>query len=94
MGTGYRGAVLIAETLEMSEPLAEAILHGCRVETLRRKAIEGGLITLRQRGLRAVIRGLTSLDEVTLRTPPDPVGGASRWMDLVLPSEESERSDA
>ena len=52
--TGYKGRVGLYEVMEVSEELRELILVGASSPELRRKAIDDGMITLRQSGLRKV----------------------------------------
>jgi type IV pilus assembly protein PilB len=66
--TGYRGRVGLYEVMEVTEELREAILVGASGLELRRRAIEGGMITLRQSGLRKVKDGVTTMDEVVRET--------------------------
>ena len=66
--TGYRGRVGLYEVMEIGEELRELVLVGASALELRRKAIEEGMITLRQSGLRKVKEGLTTLEEVARET--------------------------
>jgi type IV pilus assembly protein PilB len=66
--TGYKGRVGLYEVMEISEELRELILVGASGPELRRKAVDEGMITLRQSGLRKVKDGLTSLEEVVRET--------------------------
>jgi type IV pilus assembly protein PilB len=66
--TGYKGRVGLYEVLEVSEELRELILVGASGLELRRKAIDEGMITLRRSGLRKVMDGLTSIEEVVRET--------------------------
>src|ERR1700688_1624327 len=66
--TGYKGRVGLYEVMEISEELRELILVGASGPELRRKAVEEGMITLRQSGLRKVKDGMTSLEEVVRET--------------------------
>ena len=66
--TGYKGRVGLYEVLEVSEELRELILVGASGLELRRKAIDEGMITLRRSGLRKVMGGLTSIEEVVRET--------------------------
>jgi type IV pilus assembly protein PilB len=66
--TGYRGRVGLYEVMEVSEELRELILVGASGPELRRKAIEEGMITLRQSGLRKVKDGVTTIEEVVRET--------------------------
>jgi type IV pilus assembly protein PilB len=66
--TGYKGRVGLYEVMEVTEELRELVLVGASALELRRKAIEEGMITLRQSGLRKVKDGLTSIEEVARET--------------------------
>jgi len=66
--TGYKGRVGLYEVLEVTEELRELILVGASGLELRRKAIDEGMITLRRSGLRKVMEGLTSVEEVVRET--------------------------
>ena len=50
--------------MEISEELRELILVGASGLELRRKAVDEGMITLRQSGLRKVKDGVTTIEEV------------------------------
>jgi type IV pilus assembly protein PilB len=67
-GTGYKGRVGLFEVMEISEDIRELILSGATVVELRRKAIEEGMITLRQSGLHKIREGITTIDEVVRET--------------------------
>jgi len=67
-GTGYKGRVGLYEVMEITEELRELILVGASGLELRRKAIEDGMLTLRQSGLEKIRLGMTSLDEVVRET--------------------------
>jgi type IV pilus assembly protein PilB len=66
--TGYKGRVGLYEVLEVTEELRELILVGASGLELRRKAIDEGMITLRRSGLRKVMGGMTSVEEVVRET--------------------------
>src|ERR1700681_2539458 len=66
--TGYKGRVGLYEVMEIAEELRELILVGASGPELRRKAVDEGMITLRQSGLRKVEDGLTTIEEVVRET--------------------------
>jgi len=66
--TGYKGRVGLYEVMEIAEELRELILVGASGLELRRKAIDEGMITLRQSGLRKVMGGMTTVEEVVRET--------------------------
>ena len=67
-GTGYKGRVALFEVMDMTEDVRELILSGSTAIELRRKAIEEGMITLRQSGLQKIRDGITTLEEVVRET--------------------------
>ncbi len=62
--TGYRERRGIFEIFVMNEEVRNMIYKKVSSSELRRKAIELGMRTLREDGLRKVISGMTTLDEV------------------------------
>ena len=66
--TGYKGRVGLYEVMEVTDELRELVLVGASALELRRKAIDDGMITLRQSGLRKVKEGVTTLEEVARET--------------------------
>ena len=66
--TGYKGRVGLYEVMEITEELRELILVGASGLELRRKAVDEGMITLRQSGLRKVKDGVTTIEEVVRET--------------------------
>jgi type IV pilus assembly protein PilB len=66
--TGYRGRIGLFEVMDITDDMRELILSGATAVELRRKAIEEGMITLRQSGLQKIREGLTTIDEVVRET--------------------------
>jgi len=66
--TGFKGRVGLYEVMDVTDGLRDLILVGASAIELRRKAIEDGMITLRQSGLRKVKEGVTTIDEVVRET--------------------------
>jgi type IV pilus assembly protein PilB len=66
--TGYKGRVGLYEVMEVGEELRELILVGASGPELKRKAIEEGMLTLRRSGLRKVMDGVTTIEEVVRET--------------------------
>jgi type IV pilus assembly protein PilB len=62
--TGYKGRKGIYELLKITDPLRELINERAPTVTLKEKAIELGMITLRQDGLRSIFAGDTTIEEV------------------------------
>ncbi len=62
--TGYKGRKGIFELLPISEPVRELINQRAPTVVLRQKAVELGMVTLREDGLRAIFDGDTTIEEV------------------------------
>lgn len=67
-GTGYKGRVGLFEVMDITEDIRELVLSGATAVELRRKAIEEGMITLRQSGLQKIREGITTIEEVVRET--------------------------
>ncbi|MBI5599570.1 MAG: Flp pilus assembly complex ATPase component TadA [Deltaproteobacteria bacterium] len=63
-GTGYRGRKAIAELLDLSDEIRDMIAGRHPPSAIKKKAVESGMVTLRQVAVGCVLRGETSLDEV------------------------------
>lgn len=63
-GTGYRGRVGIYELLDIREPIRQLINERAPSVVIRQKGIELGMTTLRQDGIRNILEGHTTLEEV------------------------------
>ncbi|TMP95790.1 MAG: type II/IV secretion system protein [Verrucomicrobia bacterium] len=62
--TGYKGRKGIYELLKITDPVRELINERAPTVTLKQKAIELGMVTLRQDGLRSIFAGDTTIEEV------------------------------
>ena len=63
-GTGYHGRLVIAEMLTLDDPLRQAVLAHATATELHRLAVEQGMRTLYQDGVRKALEGRTTLEEV------------------------------
>jgi type IV pilus assembly protein PilB len=66
--TGYKGRIGLYEVMEITDEIRELILIGASALELRKKAIDDGMITLRESGLHKIRGGLTTLEEVVRET--------------------------
>ena len=66
--TGYKGRIGLYEVMEVTDEVRELILIGASALELRKRAIEDGMITLRESGLHKIRSGLTTLEEVVRET--------------------------
>jgi type IV pilus assembly protein PilB len=62
--TGYKGRQGLFELIDMSNPLRELVTQRAATVELRQKAIELGMRTLREDGLRNIYSGVTTIEEV------------------------------
>lgn len=62
--TGYRGRKGIYELLNITDPLRELINQRAPSVVMKQKAIELGMVTLRDDGLRSIYEGQTTIEEV------------------------------
>ena len=63
-GTGYKGRKAIFEYLRISNPIRELINRKSPTLIIREKARELGMRTMREDGVRAILDGYTTVDEV------------------------------
>lgn len=63
-GTGYKGRKGVFEYLRMSGPLRELVNNKAPTLIIREKARELGMRTMREDGIRAILDGYTTVDEV------------------------------
>jgi type IV pilus assembly protein PilB len=63
-GTGYKGRKAIFEYLRVSNPIRELINQKAPTLIIREKARELGMRTMREDGIRAILDGYTTVDEV------------------------------
>jgi type IV pilus assembly protein PilB len=66
--TGYKGRIGLYEVMEITDEIRELILIGASALELRKKAVEDGMITLRESGLYKIREGVTTPEEVVRET--------------------------
>ena len=66
--TGYRGRMGIYEWLRLSEAVRDLVVQRAPTLVIKQKALEQGMRTLRDDGLRAIFDGATSIEEVVKYT--------------------------
>jgi len=69
--TGYAGRVALFEVLELSRGIRRMVLDGANEDLIKKRAVEDGFVTLRKAGVRKVLEGITTLDEVRTATLGD-----------------------
>lgn len=69
--TGYSGRIGIAEVLLLTPRLRELVLSGAQEYVIKSEARKEGMKTLREEGMDAVLKGLTTIEEVLRVTAAD-----------------------
>ena len=64
MGTGYRGRTGIFELLIVDEDIRTLISKNVPTNVIKKTAVEKGMDTLREDGIKKVLEGITTLEEV------------------------------
>jgi type IV pilus assembly protein PilB len=67
-GTGYKGRIGLYEVMEITEGIRDLIMVGATAIEIKRKALEEGMLTLRQSGLEKIKDGVTTIEEVLRET--------------------------
>jgi len=62
--TGFRGRTAIYEFIVMSDEIRHLVLSHASADQIKKKAVEMGMVTLRQDGINKVLKGLTTVGEV------------------------------
>jgi type IV pilus assembly protein PilB len=70
-GTGYKGRIALYEVMRFSDELKEMVLGGASGAELKAAAIKGGMSTLRVSGIKKVLEGVTTPEEVMRVTMAD-----------------------
>jgi general secretion pathway protein E len=69
--TGYVGRVSILEMLPMTDPLRSLVMRHVTATELRAQAIQEGMVTMYEDGMRKALRGITTFEEVLRVTRED-----------------------
>jgi len=67
-GTGYKGRIGLFEVLPVTKRIRELILEKAPTHVIEKAAIEEGMITLREAGIRKIKAGITTIEEVIKET--------------------------
>jgi type IV pilus assembly protein PilB len=66
--TGYKGRVGLFELMIMNNELRDMIMRNCSTDELREAARRGGMVSLRDAGMKACFEGITTAEEVIRET--------------------------
>jgi type II secretory ATPase GspE/PulE/Tfp pilus assembly ATPase PilB-like protein len=69
--TGYSGRTAVFEVMELNRPTRRLVLDGMNEDQIKHHAVADGLQTLRRSGIRKVIEGITTIEEVKSATLAD-----------------------
>lgn len=69
--TGYRGRVALYEVMPIKEEIKQLILTGASALDIKKEALKLGMLTLRQSGIKKIMAGITSIEEVLRVTVED-----------------------
>jgi type IV pilus assembly protein PilB len=67
-GTGYRGRSAIFEIMGITDSIRQLIVSGASADVLRKEALNNGMKSLRKSGIRKILEGRTSVEEVLTTT--------------------------
>src|SRR5450432_1628233 len=70
-GTGYKGRVALYEVMRFTDTLKEMVLQGASTAELKIGAIKNGMATLRMSGIRKIMDGVTTPEEIMRVTMSD-----------------------
>ncbi len=70
-GSGYKGRVALYEVMRFTDDLKERVLQGASAAELKAAAIKNGMMTLRMSGIRKILDGVTTPEEVLRVTMAD-----------------------
>jgi type IV pilus assembly protein PilB len=70
-GSGYKGRVALYEVMRFTDTLKEMVLQGASTAELKMGAIKSGMSSLRASGIRKIIDGVTTPEEVMRVTMSD-----------------------
>lgn len=69
--TGFKGRVGLYEVMAVSDKMRDKIINGVSTTALKKMAIEEGMESLRMAGLRKVVEGVTTIEEILSATMAD-----------------------
>jgi type IV pilus assembly protein PilB len=70
-GTGYKGRIALYEVMRFTDDLKEMVLQGASSAELKMAAAKLGMSTLRMSGIRKIVEGMTTPEEVLRVTMAD-----------------------
>jgi type IV pilus assembly protein PilB len=71
--TGYHGRIALFEVMELTRPVKRMVLDGMNEDQIKQRALEHGLQTLRKSGIKKILEGVTTIEEVRAATLADTI---------------------
>jgi type IV pilus assembly protein PilB len=81
-GIGYKGRIAIFEIMVMTPTLREMAARGASHMELKSQAMREGMVTLYEDGIRKILDGVTTIDDVLRVVPPE-----ERLLEIAAPPE-------
>jgi len=69
--TGYSGRTALFEVLELNRSIRRMVLDGLNEDEIRKRSLSMGFVTLRKAGIRGILDGITTIEEVRAATLGD-----------------------
>jgi type IV pilus assembly protein PilB len=69
--TGYKGRVALYEVMHVGDEIKEGVLQGYSAMELKAAAIKAGMQTLRMSGIKKILEGTTTIEEIIRTTRAD-----------------------
>ena len=66
--SGYQGRTVVHELMVIDDKIRSLIVRASDAGAIKKAALEGGMITLREDGIRKVLKGITTVDELMRAT--------------------------
>jgi type IV pilus assembly protein PilB len=69
--TGYSGRTAVFEILELSKGVRRMVLDGLNEDQIKQQSLANGFVTLRKSGIKKILDGVTTVDEIRAATLAD-----------------------
>jgi general secretion pathway protein E len=70
-GKGYMGRTIIQELLLVNEEIVSLVMQRKDGGTIKKKAVQDGMKTIRDHGIEKILKGITTIEEVMSNTQVD-----------------------
>jgi len=69
--TGYSGRTAVFEVMDVTKPVRRMVLDGLNEDQIKQQAMSAGFVTLRMSGIKKILDGITTVEEVRAATLAD-----------------------